>query len=64
MGRRYDIWRCEYEEFVRLKQRWCELLEAEARAEKESERETEEDRPLKLTSRTSTSAAFGDVETS
>ena len=37
-------------------------MEAEAREEEESDRETEEDRPL--TSRTSTSAAFGDVETS
>ena len=61
MGRRYDIWRCEFEEFVRLKQRWCELLEAEAREEKESECKTEEDRPP--TSRASTSAAFGDVAT-
>ena len=61
MGRRYDIWRCEFEEFVRLKQRWCELLEAEAREEKESEGKTEEDRPL--ASRASTPAAFGDVAT-
>ena len=61
MGRRYDIWRCEFKEFVRLKQRRCELLEAEAREEKESECKTEEDRPP--TSRASTSAAFGDVVT-
>jgi hypothetical protein len=58
MGRRYDIWRCEFEEFVRLKQRWCELLEAEAREEKESESKAEEDRPP--ASRAST---FGDVAT-
>ena len=64
MGCRYDIWRCELEEFVRLKQRcdrWCELLEAEAKEEKESECKTEEDQPP--TSRASTSAAFGDVAT-
>ena len=61
MGRRYDIWRCEFEEFVRLKQRWCELLEAEAREEKESDSKTEEDRPP--ASRASTPAAFGDVAT-
>ena len=61
MGRRYDIWRCEFEEFVRLKQRWCELLEAEAREEKESESKAEEDRPPAL--RASTPAAFGDVAT-
>ena len=61
MGRRYDIWRCEFEEFVRLKQRWCELLEAEARKEKESECKTKDDQPP--TSCTSTSAAFGDVVT-
>ena len=61
MGRRYDIWRCEFEELVRLKQRWCKLLEAEAREEKESECKTEEDRPP--ASRASTSAAFRDVAT-
>ena len=61
MGRRYDIWRCEFEEFVRLKQRWCELLEAEAQEEKESEGKTEEDRPP--ASRASTPAAFRDVAT-
>ena len=37
MGRRYDIWRCEFEKSVRLQHRWCELLEAEAREERESE---------------------------
>jgi hypothetical protein len=44
-----------------LKQRWCELLEAEAREEKESECKTEEDRPP--ASHASTPAAFGDVAT-
>ena len=62
MGRRYDIWRCEFEEFVRLKQRWCELLEAEAREEKESDSKTEEDRPP--ASRASTPAASEDDATS
>ena len=61
MGSRYEVWRCEFEKFVRLQARWCELLEKEAREEKESEGKTEEDRPP--TSRTSTSAAFGDVAT-
>ena len=61
MGRRYEVWRCEFEKFVRLQEKWCELLEAEAREEKESECKTEEDRPP--TSRTSTSVAFGDVAT-
>ena len=61
MGRRYDIWRCEFEEFVRLKQRWCELLEAEAREEKELDSKTEEDRlPA---SRATTPAASGDDAT-
>ena len=45
MGRRYDIWRCEFEEFVRLKQRWCELLEAGAKEERESECSAKEDQP-------------------
>ena len=61
MRRRSDIWRCEFEEFVRLKQRWCELLEAEAREEKESDSKTEEDRPP--ASRASTPAASGDGAT-
>ena len=61
MGRRYDIWRCEFEEFVRLKQRWCELLEAEAKEEKESDSKTGEDRPP--VSRASTPAASGDDAT-
>ena len=61
MGRGYDIWRCEFEEFVRLKQRWCELLEAEAREEKEVDSKTEEDRPP--ASRATTPAASGDDAT-
>ena len=61
MGSRYEVWRCEFEKFVRLQARRCELLEKEAREEKESEGKTEEDRPPTL--RTSTSAAFGDVAT-
>ena len=40
MGRRYDVWRCKCEEFIRLKHRWCELLEAESRGEKEPECKT------------------------
>ena len=61
MGRRYDVWRCEFEKCLAMQHKWCELLEAEAREEKESEGKTEEDRPP--ASRASTPAAFGDVAT-
>ena len=45
MGRRYGIWRCEFEKFVRLQQRWCELLEAEAEEERTSWCSAKEDQP-------------------
>ena len=45
MGRCYEIWRCEFEEFVRLKQRWCELLEAEAEEERKPWCSAKEDQP-------------------
>ena len=45
MGRRYEIWRCEFEKFVRLQQRWCELLEAEAEEERTSWCLAKEDQP-------------------
>ena len=45
MGRRYEIWPSEFENFVRLQQMWCELLEAEAQEERESEYSTKEDQP-------------------
>ena len=45
MGRRYEIWRCEFEKFVCLKQRWCELLEAEAEEERKSSCSAKEDQP-------------------
>ena len=45
MGRRYEIWRCEFEKFVRLQQRWCELLEAEAEEERKSSCSAKEDQP-------------------
>ena len=44
-ARRYEIWRCEFEKFVCLQQRWCELPEAEAQEERESECSTKEDQP-------------------
>ena len=25
MGRRYEVWRCEFEKLVRLQHKWCEL---------------------------------------
>ena len=61
MGRRYDVWRCEFEKCLAMQHKWCELLEAEAREEKESESKAEEDRPP--ATRASTPAAFGDVAT-
>ena len=45
MGRRYEIWRCEFEKFVRLQQRWCELLEAEAEEERKPWCSAKEDQP-------------------
>ena len=48
MGRRYEIWRCEFEKFVRLQQRWCELLEAEAEEEREPGCSAKEDQPPAL----------------
>ena len=45
MGRRYEIWRCEFEKLVRLQQRWCELLETEAEEERKSWGSAKEDQP-------------------
>ena len=45
MGRCYEVWRCEFEKFVHLQQRWCKLLEAEAKEERELECSAKEDQP-------------------
>ena len=37
MGRRYEVWRCEFEKCLAMQHKWCELLEAEVREERESE---------------------------
>ena len=58
MGRRYEIWRCEFAKCLAMQHKWCELLEAEAREEKESESKAEEDRPP-----ASRASSFGDVAT-
>ena len=45
MGRRYDVWRCEFEKCLAMQHKWCELLEAEVREERESECSKEAVRP-------------------
>ena len=45
MGRRYELWRCEFEKLVRWQQRWCELLETEAEEERKSSGSAKEDQP-------------------
>ena len=37
MGRRYEIWRCEFETCLAMQHKWCELLEAEVREERKPE---------------------------
>ena len=34
MGRRYEIWRCEFAKCLAMQHKWCELLEAEAEEER------------------------------
>ena len=45
MGRRYEIWRCEFAKCLAMQHKWCELLEAEAEEEKKSSCSAEKDQP-------------------
>ena len=45
MGRRYEIWRCEFAKCLAMQHKWCELLEAEAAEEMESWCSSKENQP-------------------
>lgn len=45
MGRRYEIWRCEFAKCLAMQHKWCELLEAEAEEERISWCSSKEDQP-------------------